>query len=239
MNIAVCDDEKLFLEEEKRLIQRYFDAEGQACKIDLFLSGEDLLATEKELKQYDIIFLDVNMGELDGVKVAEEIRRWNPNVYLVFVTAFIKYSTEGYKVDATRFIIKGEGNLETAMNECLTAICKKMKLTDWRHIFRFREGELELGAMDIVYISSYLRYLQFHLTGDRVVCTRTAKLDDVEQLLRGRGFLRVHKSFLVNRSYIRDIQRYEARLYTGETVPISKARYIAARNEFLAFKGGL
>ena len=38
MNIAVCDDEKLFLEEEKRLIQRYFDAEGQACKIDLFLS---------------------------------------------------------------------------------------------------------------------------------------------------------------------------------------------------------
>lgn len=135
MNIAVCDDEKLFLEEEKRLIQRYFDAEGQACKIDLFLSGEDLLATEKELKQYDIIFLDVNMGGLDGVKVAEEIRRWNPNVYLVFVTAFIKYSTEGYKVDATRFIIKGEGNLEAAMDECLTAICKKMKLTDWRHTF--------------------------------------------------------------------------------------------------------
>lgn len=239
MNIAVCDDEKIFIDEERRLIQRYFDAEGHACKIDQFLSGEELLAAEKELNQYDIIFLDVNMGELDGLKVAEEIRRWNQRVYLVFVTAFIKYSTEGYKVDATRFIIKGEGNLEAAMDECLTAICKKMKLTDWRYTFRFREGELELGAMDIIYISSYLRYLQFHLTGDRVVCTRTVKLDDIEQLLSGRGFLRVHKSFLVNQSYIKDLQRYEARLYTGETVPISKARYIAARNDFLAFKGGL
>ena len=125
INIAIFDDEKYFLEEEGQLISQYFGSRGIKYCIDTFLSGKELLALGKGVDKYDIVFLDINMQEIDGMKTAIEIRNMNKDIFLVFVTAFIDYSTEGYKVEATRFLIKGEGNLDFAMNECLNAICKK------------------------------------------------------------------------------------------------------------------
>lgn len=239
VSIAICDDEKRFLEEEKQLILKYFNNKECMCCIDTFFSGEEILALGKEVTKYDIVFLDVNMKEMDGLKTAKKIRELNKKVFLVFVTAFIKYSPEGYKVDATRFLIKGEGNLEFAINECLNAIYGKMQTTEWKHIFHFREGTLELNVNDIVYISSYLRQINFALAEHERTYTMYEKLDTMDKLLADKGFLRLHKSFLVNQYYIKDIRHYEAKLYNGEIISISKPRYIEVRNQFLAFQGGL
>lgn len=240
MNIAICDDEKQFIEEEKRLILKYFKEKNYDCCVDTFLSGEELLALVQEIHKYTIIFLDVNMKELDGLETARKIRKLSRNIFLVFVTAFVKYSPEGYKVEATRFLIKGEGNLEFAINECLDTIYKKMPLAEWKHTFQFREEILELGASDIMYISSYLRQIKFVLVDDlQGSYTMNKKLDLIDSLLSGKGFLRLHKSFLVNQQYIKNISRYEAELCNGERIPISKARYMDIRNQYLAFRGGL
>lgn len=240
INIAICDDEKYFLEEEKLLIMKYFDNKNDMCHIDTFYSGEELLELGMEINQYDILFLDVNMKEMDGLKTAERIRYFNQDIFLVFVTAFIRYSPEGYKVNATRFLIKGEGNFEFAMNECLNAICEKKQAREWKYTFHFREGIMELGLSDIIYITSYLRQLNFILKDEKqTTYTMSEKLDTMEAVLADKGFLRLHKSYLVNRQYIKLIRHYEAELYNGETIAISKARFIDVRNQFLTYRGGI
>lgn len=107
INIAICDDEELFIKKEKDIISKYVQAKGYEYQIDVYLSGKKFLESEKS-NQYDIVFLDISMGEIDGIETAKCIRSFNNKVYLVFVTAFIIYSTEGYKVDASRYILKND-----------------------------------------------------------------------------------------------------------------------------------
>lgn len=126
LSIAICDDEEFFRITEKQLILKYMAGKNCECMIDMYESGKELLALKSAISQYHIIFLDVNMEEIDGIETAKEIRKITKDVFIVFVTAFITYALEGYKVDAVRYLIKDHESLEKAMTECMDTILEKM-----------------------------------------------------------------------------------------------------------------
>ena len=111
LSIAICDDEEYFRITEKQLILKYMAGKNCECMIDMYESGKELLALKSAISQYHIIFLDVNMEEIDGIETAKEIRKITKDVFIVFVTAFITYALEGYKVDAVRYLIKDHESL--------------------------------------------------------------------------------------------------------------------------------
>ena len=82
----------------------------------------ELIELGIELNQYKIIFLDINMDEMDGILTAKKIREQNSEIFLVFVTAFVNYSLEGYKVDAVRYLLKNNVNMQESIAECMDAI---------------------------------------------------------------------------------------------------------------------
>ena len=90
--IAVCDDESLFAENLKELISNYMTEKDLVCEIDTYISGKKLLEQGVKVTQYEIIFLDINMEEIDGIKAAETIRELSRDVFIVFVTAYVDYS---------------------------------------------------------------------------------------------------------------------------------------------------
>ena len=94
----------------------------------------------------------MNMEEIDGIETAREIRKITKDVYIVFVTAFITYAPEGYKVDAVRYLLKDDESLEKAVNECLDTILQKMVLEENKMIFEFKEGKRKICLENIVYI---------------------------------------------------------------------------------------
>ena len=126
LNIAICDDEKYFLQQEKEWISQYMNCLGYEFHIDTFVSGVEFMAVGDMISKYDIIFLDINMEGMDGLETARKIREYTSGAYIVFVTAFITYALEGYKVDAVRYILKDNDSLERAVIECLDAIIDKM-----------------------------------------------------------------------------------------------------------------
>lgn len=238
ISIAICDDEGYFLEREKQLIKMYMDTKGYPCSIDTFSSGKDLLHSKDLVLQYDILFLDINMQEMDGIETAKEIRRITKEAYIVFITAFVTYALEGYKVDAVRYLLKDDECLEKAVAECLETILYKMNYEKRKRVFEFQEGKIELFFEDIIYIESNLHKLIFHMVNDKAVkYTMYAKLDDMDELLHGQGFCRLHKSYLANLMYVENIKRYQAELSNGEYLNISKARYLDARNELVCYRG--
>lgn len=236
--IAICDDEEYFRIREKQLILNYMANKTYRCKIDMFNSGKEILNLKKAVSQYDIIFLDVNMEEIDGIETAKEIRKMTNDVYIVFVTAFINYALEGYKVDAVRYLLKDDECLEKAINECLDTILQKMDYEEHKMVFEFQEGKKGIYLEDIIYIESNLHKLIFHMAGkDAVKYTMYAKLDDISESLQGTGFCRIHKSYLVNFKYVESVERYKAELLDGQSLSISKARYLETKNEFVCYRG--
>jgi len=106
---------------------------------------------------------------------------------------------------------------------------------DSSKVFFFREGCSRIRYDDIVFVESELHYLKFViLTSDgQLLYTLRGKLDDTEEYLRDHGFIRIHKSYLLNKNYIEIMKRFCARLKCGTELPISKKRYNTALESFL------
>lgn len=125
MKIAVCDDDKRDIARIKKLIEAY-DAENNiGFSISEYKSGSELLKTVSNGEEVDIIFLDINMDDMDGLSVAKKIREEKDDVPIVLITAFMNYALDGYKVRASRFLIKDD--LDKTFTECMDDICGEIR----------------------------------------------------------------------------------------------------------------
>ena len=219
LRIAICDDEEDFLLYEKQLLIKYMECRQLEYRIDPFHSGRSLIEKGEGIKQYHIIFLDIRMEELDGLETARQIRQFSTDTYLVFVTAFMNYALEGYKVKAVRFLLKEKEKLEFSLQECLDAVLRELDQRIWRHEFEFLEGTLVLGIEELLYVESHLHKLLFYIKGKQELrCSMYEKLDTIEMLLKHQDFCRIHQSYLVNLRYIKKMERYQAELYNGTVI---------------------
>lgn len=238
LRVAICDDEKYFRDNIKKCIEKYLCERDMSFEIDTFSSGDELIEMGIEMVQYSIIFLDINMGEIDGIVAAQKIRQYSSEVYIVFVTAYIKYSLEGYKVDAARYILKNNINFEESIYECMDTIIKKMNYVVLKKVFKFNECQKEVPLERILYIESKLHRLEFNII-EKSLCKYTmyGTLNSVEDEFKGLDFLRVHQSFLVNMKHIKCITGNSVILDNNQEIIIPRARCKEVKNAFVLYKG--
>lgn len=240
LKIAICDDDEYFLKKERTLIKKYLEKNEYDYEIFTYTSGKELLEEKEKITEYQIIFLDINMEEIDGMKTAEVIRKYSIDTYLVFVTAFITYAIEGYKVEAVRYLLKDDKCFNEAIIECFETILNKMNYREKKQLFEFQEGEKEISLKDIIYIESDLHKLIFHLTKGKIrKYTMYAKLNSINESLKECGFCRIHQSFLVNLKYVEKVERYKVELWNKKTLNIAKKRYSEVKSEFIYYRGSM
>ena len=236
--IAICDDENLFTEELKELISGYMMEKGLTFEIDTYSSGEALIELGIEVVRYTIVFLDINMEKVDGIKTAEMIRKVSREVFIVFVTAYVDYSLEGYRLDVVRYLLKGNVNFQSKVNECMDAIIDKMNYSVTKREFDFKEGRKEISLERLLYIESKLHKLEFHVMEDtETVYTMNEILNVLDDTLSENGFIRTHQSYLVNAKHIKNVVRCKVILTNRVELPIPKARYAEVKKKFIAFQG--
>lgn len=110
MRLAVCDDERIELDQIAAMIQAYYASD---CEIKKYEDAESLLADSRK-QVFDVLFLDIDMPGMDGMQLAGRIREDNEYVKIIFVTNKEDCVFKGYKYDAFRFVRK------SALNEELT-----------------------------------------------------------------------------------------------------------------------
>nr|WP_300326681.1 LytTR family DNA-binding domain-containing protein [uncultured Anaerostipes sp.] len=239
LKIAVCDDEKLYCENIKGIICEYCTKKNIEFEVELFESGDDFVALENSINQFNIVYLDVNMNGLDGIRTAEIIRYWSQNIFIVFITAFINYTLEGYKVEAIRYILKN-GDIRENIYESLDAVLEKTQLANHIYEFKFKEGIRKLSPEQIILIESKLHILYFRvlIKSEIKYYTMSAKLNDIQKkLTKENVFVRIHQSYFVNLKYIKDISNYQAKLWDNDILPISRPRYRDVKESFLLYEG--
>lgn len=239
LKIAICDDEKLYCENIREIISEYCAKRKIEFQAELFKSGNDFVALENSINQFHIVYLDINMDGLDGIKTAEIIRYWSQDIFIVFITAFINYTLEGYKVEAIRYILKNN-TLRDNIYESLDAVFEKMKFSNRIYEFIFKEGVRKLSPGQIIFIESNLHLLSFQVMIKSEIknYTMIAKLNDIQKKLEKENILiRIHQSYLVNLKYVKDISNYQAILWNNDALPISRPRYKNVKESFLLYEG--
>lgn len=217
MKIAICDDE----EAQRMLLSDYLTEWGKSREnlpeIFCFSSGESLLFSwEDEI--FDLLILDIEMGDLSGMELAGKIRKENEEIPILFITGYEKYMAQGYDVAALHYLLKPVK--KEKLFEVMDGLSKKKKPEE-KLIFPTAEGHLLLPASQIWYVEA--------MGHDCLLCTAEDKkqirmsMGDAIKLLGGqKGFVQCHRSYMVNLQHISAIVRAEIVLDDGTRLPVSR-----------------
>ena len=231
MKIAICDDEQIFLDKLKELLEKYSVTHQIQMEIEEYNTAEQFL---KEISnEYDLILLDVRLDQANGIDVAKELRARKIDSMIIYISAYLEMAPRGYEVQAFRYILKNDLDqvLEYTMNDALAELRRRRKEYEIK-----TQGQTEcIPLANILYFASFKRYVEIY-TADRTY-KQYRKMYELEQELEEQGFLRIHKSYLVNMRYISYIKNREIYLKDGTVLPCSKKEYQNIKNRYILWEG--
>lgn len=224
IHIAICDDEKDFVAYLTGLLDQYATETGEEIKVTAYYDGMELI--EKYDTTIDLIFLDIRMRLVNGLRTAERIRQMDTKVGIIFLTTLTKYGLEGYKYQATNYIIKPikYARLKEEMKQWL----ERHRQDDSPFIVVVNDaGKFKVFLKSLRFIETFNRNLLLHTDQENIICYK--KMKELEAELVQHGFVRCHSGYLVNLFYVKRIEKLDIILTTGERVPISQPK----RKEFM------
>ena len=219
LSIAVCDDEIIECCNMEKRIKKMIEEMKIPCIIRQFRSGRELL---QALESFDIVFLDIMMPEMDGMKTAQLFRKKASDKILIFVSSSREYVFEAYDVEAFQYLLKPveDRKLKSVLQK---AVLKTERRSQEFIIVSSQRQKKKLFLDDIYYFEIKGRIVDAH--GLEGIFTYYEQMGELENKLQDKGFFRCHKSYLVNLKYVDGYNRQEAILENGERIVIAKRRY--------------
>ena len=227
MRIGFCDDDRAFLKLMATYCREclpYIDHDGQV-DMECMSSGEKLLEFYRCNKPFDIVFLDLKMGQLNGFETARQIRMIDNKVIIIFVTSLSHYVLKSFEYKPFWYLIKPV-TLKQFRNVFMKAVDERFSAKCAEYSFSSKtEGVIKLSVGSIMYLESLSRRIRLCSTdGDYFFY---AGIKDEEEKLLKYDFIRTHKSYLVNPQYINQISRTWLTIKNGQQLPVSVSSYKA------------
>lgn len=192
LRVAVCEDQK----EEQEFLENQILACQIPVTISFFYSGESFLNTFEE-NAYDLIFMDIYMGALNGIEAVKEIRRKDPHVLIAFTTSSLDHALDAYRLDVLKYLEKPVRTED--IRKLLTAAGMRRTLAAPEVLSS--DTAFPAAPEKILFAEQNKHQILFHLDNGEIRQKR-GKLDDLESWLKEKSFFRCHKSYLVNLSFI-------------------------------------
>ncbi len=231
VSIAVCDDEKNIREHILRLI----NARKEHCRVDLFASGDSLLAARTE---YDIYFLDIQMPGLNGMETAEIIRRRQTagRGVIIFITALKEYMSDAFDVNAFHYLVKplDENKFNALFSKAVRSLQNNGGAGEYV-LVKSGGTYRKIFTADIFYFES--RNNKVSVSGKDGVFEYYASLREIEDAA-GSGFFRCHRCYLVNMARIKRYNSNTIWLDNGDAVFIAQKKYPLFTKAYMSFLKG-
>lgn len=239
IKILICDDDYVFADKLNAQLRGALQKLKQQAQIYTFNCAEEI--PKNNLDSCDIAFLDIDFKnkKYNGIDIARKLRSINNNAIIIFVTNFTEYAPEGYEVQAFRYLLKRD--LDKKLEPYLVQTLGHVK--SHRHMFQMNiSGEsVSVAIEDIIYIESQLHTVNVYVLKpnkkDIAAYSFYSTISSLEERLNSEGFLRIHKSYLVNMRHIRKYQCKEAELINGILLRVSEKNYSEQKKKYLLWKG--
>ncbi len=230
LHLAVCDDRTEDRARLCRLLEEYGQHNHLELTVDQWTTGEDFLHAFAP-GQYQVLFLDIYMGQINGVETARAIREQDEDCAIVFVTTSTEHALEGFGVNALHYLLKP-----------VTADQLKMV---FQRLSRFCEEEpayltvksqriqVRCKIKNILYVEVYDKLCLIHTKADTI--QTYMPLDEVARQLPEKLFLRCHRSYLVNMSHVSRLEEGTFLISDGHSVPIRQGDKLALKQRYLDY----
>ena len=233
MRIAVVEDDAKYREQAESFLHRYSKEHALSFEISIFQDGAAIADGYRPV--YDIIFLDIEMPHLDGMKAAHIIREKDEHVILVFITNVARYAVKGYEVQAMDYILKPLSY--DSFSSKMDRIVRTAKRREEKSVLlSSADGTKRIPVSHILY-AEVIRHQVIYHTEDGDIFVR-ASLKDAEDLLEGCGFEKCNSGFLVNLRHVRGVADDFA-LVGSDRLPVSRAKKKAFMQALAAYIGSM
>lgn len=231
MRIGICDDNVTDRQRVSEWLAVKRPAERMGCIFE-FSCGEALLEHLRR-ESLDLLLLDGRMDGLNGIQTARKIREYDKDILIIILSDYHGYAVDGYGVDVYDYVLKKDfqRKMPDVFESAVQSINERAQAT---YTVKLVNNLLRVRIIEILYIESKLRKLKMALR-DNKTHEYYGKLDSVEQELKPYGFIRTHKSYLVNSRYIQHLEYETVKLDNGAILPVSRNRYKPALDTFTLY----
>ena len=233
LKIAICDDERFAVDSVSGALEGLLRELGVRAEVVRFTSPKALLE-HCEQEAPALAFLDIEMTGMDGIRLGEALKERFPEVDLIYVS-----NREDQVFNALRnrpfgFIRKKKFGKD--LQDVMTAYLNQLRAQseEKKLVVTTQQGRINVPVAAITYFEGGGTYQYLHLTGREEPIRVTSRMQKLEEELIPAGFLRIHKGYLVNFSYIERIGVGEVILSTGDCLPISRSKAQKVKSDFLA-----
>lgn len=219
INIIIIEDSQDDYKYLADAIHRYAEQSGEVFSVKHYVSA--LLFLNEYKADADIIFMDIELPDINGVLASEKLRTRDSDAALVFVTNLAHLAIKGYSVSATDFIVKPINYYK--LSALLGKIIKKVKISRDDYIsVTTVHGVERISWGQILYVEAEAHRITYHLTERKI--TYSGTLSACEKILPAEYFIRCYQSFIINLKYVASCNGTEITMTDGTVIPLSRAR---------------
>lgn len=233
IRVALCDDDIFTLNEMLEFFDRYCRKQNRGIVYTTFQSSLDLLTEIERGARFDILFLEILMPGQNGVETAAEIRSYDSNIKIIFLTSSAEFAVQSYTVKAYFYQLKPlqwkdfSQIMDSALEKCAQEQESSLILQCKGLVTRMELGQLEF--CEVIH-----RTLLFHLASGKVL-ESTGSLDELgRKLSHCDRFLRIHRSYIVNLDYVKNISYRAVTMTCLTELPIPRGKYNEIKGSLLA-----
>lgn len=231
LQVAMIEDEQAAKERLESCLRRFAQESGEELAIHPFGEAVEFLDHYKPI--YDVVFMDIELPHINGMDAARRLREMDQKVVLIFVTNMAQYAVKGYEVNALDYIIKPLNYGSFALK--MERVVRQVKSRSAALTISQQNGIKRILLREIRYIEVQGHRLVFHTESGPI--PGSGSLSEMEQRLKGRGFSRCNKCYLVNLRYVAQVEGLTLWLREGDGLQISRPRKKEFLSDFAEYLG--
>lgn len=224
---AVCDDNAADAAFVVSLIEKWSEEywnkrngnERAEYQVEVFSSAEAFLFAFEENQDIDLLFLDIEMGDMSGVELAKKLRQMGAGLQIVFITGFMDYISEGYDVEALHYLMKPV--TAEKLGEVLDRAMERIKTREKELVLALPDGIIKVPLCEIRYIEVLKNYVTVHAAEDYSL---KKTLNELKKGLDD-SFFQIHRSYIAGLRSIRRVTKTEVILKDNTILPLSRKLY--------------
>lgn len=226
MRVVIVDDNIVFANKISQIVIDFFSQNQESVDVKVYGNGISLLDELENNRNYDIYFLDIEMPSIDGLTLAQRVKKLEEDACIIFITSYEKYAVPSYKLRAHYYILKEEYREE--LNVILSRIWKEQKEEGTRKEKEYYMIRNDIRAHrirfdDIWYLTKEKKYTVFHCKKDDY--KERKSIENVQQNLPVDRFIFIDRGCVVNLRYVSEVRNLAITLSTCEgdiVLPISR-----------------
>jgi DNA-binding LytR/AlgR family response regulator len=234
LEIAICDDDPAITGFFENTLKASEHLLPEPLHIQVFHQGAAVLAALTNDTPFDIIYLDIELGDTTGIAVAEQIRKKFAEPVLIFVSAHESYCKQLFRFDTTAFLSKPIDEAE--VKSLLLQVYKQIRNPQQIFTHYIKDDIVRTPLGDILFFESRMHKIDMITKKD--VKTFYGKLDEVETQLKQPGFVRIHHSMLVNLDNVERFEKSTLFLPDGRKLPLARNKQKEVRRKIMDYYTG-